>query len=70
MKKLQYIKPITEVLPIAAVPLMAGSPFEEGKTETGGGVYNEEVDDGWSRHDDHRNIWDEDDRDRRNPSGW
>lgn len=67
MKKRYYLKPAIEELPIAAVPLMEGSAFEEGKTDTGGGIHDDEVDDGWSRRD--RNAWD-DEEDLRDDGRW
>ena len=57
MKK-TYQQPVTRELLIKAVPLLAGSYFQEGVTENGGGIDpGTEVNTGLSRRND---VWDED----------
>ena len=57
MKK-TYQQPVTRELLIKAVPLLAGSYFQEGVTENGGGINpGTEVNTGLSRRN---NVWDED----------
>ena len=56
MKK-TYQQPVTEELLSEAVPLLAGSYFQEGVTENGGGINPDtEVNTGLSRRN---NVWDE-----------
>lgn len=55
MKK-TYQQPVTRELLIKAVPLLAGSYFQEGETENGGGINpGTEVNTGLSRRND---VWD------------
>lgn len=55
MKK-TYQQPVTRELLIKAVPLLAGSYFQEGETENGGGINPDtEVNTGLSRRND---VWD------------
>lgn len=61
MNKKPYILPAIAVLPFRAAPLMAGSPLQEGKTESGGGIHDEEVEEGLSRQEKKHNIWDDED---------
>lgn len=56
MKKKRYSSPTFTVLPIKGAPLMVGSPLNEGETDNGGGLYDEEVDTGLSRHG-NRDVW-------------
>ena len=62
MKKKQYISPTLTVFPIHGAPLMVGSPLKEGETENGGGLYDDEVDTGFSRRN-RRDVWDEEEDD-------
>lgn len=60
MKK-TYQQPVTRELLIKAVPLLAGSYFQEGVTENGGEINpGTEVNTGLSRRND---VWDEDGED-------
>jgi len=60
MKK-TYQQPVTRELLIKAVPLLAGSYFQEGETGDGGGIDpGTEVNTGLSRR---YNVWDEDGED-------
>ena len=59
MKKKRYSSPTLTVVPIHGTPLMAGSPLNEGETDNGGGLYDDEVTTGLSRHG-NRDIWDDD----------
>ena len=60
MKK-TYQQPVTEELLSEAVPLLAGSCFQEGVTENDGGIDpGTEVNTGLSRR---HNVWDEDGED-------
>ena len=53
MKKKRYITPQVEVESAWTQPLLTSSPLEEGQTETGGGLNNDEVEEGLARE----NIW-------------
>ena len=53
MKKKRYITPRVEVESAWTQPLLTSSPLEEGQTETGGGLNNDEVEEGLARE----NIW-------------
>lgn len=46
MEKKKYSSPTLMVIPIHGAPLMVGSSLNEGETDNGGGLYDEEVDTG------------------------
>ena len=48
-----------KVLPFRTVPLMANSGLTEGETDTTGGIHDDEVEEGLSRWNDDRSIWDD-----------
>ena len=45
MKKMHYIKPKVVTIPIKVRPLLTGSPFMEGETISGEGVYDVPIED-------------------------
>ena len=58
MNKKQYNRPIAEELLCAADSLLAGSPLNEGETDTGGGLHDGEVNTGLSRRHQPQQVWD------------
>lgn len=61
MNKKRYLIPVIRVQSYGEELLAAGSPFTEGETTSGGGLHNDEVNEGLSRRSGGRHsIWGDD----------